>query len=440
MTAPVIFDPTQPWQYVINGVLGTVTDWVSRGFPHAGPPEKGAEDSGGEDHDIPDQQGPQEDSGAHSDADLAGVGALKALLGRLEELKKSADETAAAAQAEASEAKERIDQAKKNIQDAFDKLKKKQASGQEVTPDDLKALNKTVTDELKAVQDDLAKLNAAVQKAAKHTAELADLHNELAADTGGDGRGPVRSLLPDPERPPPDPPGSSVPAGFMPGMGPGMNPGMPGFPMPSLGGGPGGMPGLSDPLSALSGLADRGGDELGLTDEGVPGDADGDKDALEVNDDDAVDGDGDGDGGAEQVGDDGSTDDDDGGQTTPAADAGATPEPPAATADVELPDGQTVQARTPEGAAAVRAVLGGASVREGWEQANVALPPPGTPVTEPLPPTQLKAGDVGVWKDHMVMAMGPDKVLVNGQVQPMESVSSGPDFLGWINPTATTAA
>jgi hypothetical protein len=60
-------------------------------------------------------------------------------------------------------------------------------------------------------------------------------------------------------------------------------------------------------------------------------------------------------------------------------------------------------------------------------------------VTEPVPPTQLKAGDVGMWKDHLVMALGNGKVLVSGQVQPLESVSSGPDFLGWFDPTATTA-
>lgn len=71
----------------------------------------------------------------------------------------------------------------------------------------------------------------------------------------------------------------------------------------------------------------------------------------------------------------------------------------------------------------------------GLRPAGVNLPPPGTPVTDPVPPTQLKAGDVGVWKDHMVMALGNKQVLVNGQAQPQESVGSGPDFLGWIDPT-----
>jgi hypothetical protein len=100
-----------------------------------------------------------------------------------------------------------------------------------------------------------------------------------------------------------------------------------------------------------------------------------------------------------------------------------------------LPDGSTAEARSPLGAEAVRAILNGSSVSEGYAQQGVNLPPPGTPVTDPVPPTQLKAGDVGVWKDHMVMALGNKQVLVNGQVQPQESVGSGPDFLGWIDPT-----
>ena len=100
-----------------------------------------------------------------------------------------------------------------------------------------------------------------------------------------------------------------------------------------------------------------------------------------------------------------------------------------------MPDGSTTEARSPVGAAAVRAILNGSSVSEGYAQQGVTLPPPGTPVTDPVPPAQLKAGDVGVWEDHMVMALGNKQVLVNGQVQPQESVGSGPDFLGWIDPT-----
>jgi hypothetical protein len=37
------------------------------------------------------------------------------------------------------------------------------------------------------------------------------------------------------------------------------------------------------------------------------------------------------------------------------------------------------------------------------------------------------------------MALGDGKVLVNGQVQPQDSLGSGPDFLGWIDPTKHAA-
>ncbi|MHA7659194.1 DUF4226 domain-containing protein [Mycobacterium sp. ML2] len=107
-----------------------------------------------------------------------------------------------------------------------------------------------------------------------------------------------------------------------------------------------------------------------------------------------------------------------------------------ATTNVSLPDGQTTEARTTQGATAVKAVLGGATVADGWHQAGVTVPPPGTPVTDPIPPTKLKAGDVGIWQDHLVMALGNGKVWVSGQVQPLSSVGSGPDFLGWMDPSA----
>jgi hypothetical protein len=44
-----------------------------------------------------------------------------------------------------------------------------------------------------------------------------------------------------------------------------------------------------------------------------------------------------------------------------------------------LPDGSTTEARSPVGAAAVRAILNGASVSEGYAQQGVTLPPPQAP-------------------------------------------------------------
>ena len=112
---------------------------------------------------------------------------------------------------------------------------------------------------------------------------------------------------------------------------------------------------------------------------------------------------------------------------------------PVSSTDVKLPDGSTVHAPNAQAATAVRAALNGASTSDAYQQAGVTLPPAGTPVLNPVAPGDLQAGDVGVWKDHQVIALGSDKVLISGQVQPESSVGSSPDFLGWMRPTQTSA-
>jgi hypothetical protein len=105
---------------------------------------------------------------------------------------------------------------------------------------------------------------------------------------------------------------------------------------------------------------------------------------------------------------------------------------------VRLPDGSSADARTPAAARAVRAYLGGDTVDGAYSKYNLTLPPPGTPVTSPVDPSELACGDVGVFRDHYVVALSSVKALANGQVVPLGSVASSPDFLGWIDPTATT--
>ena len=112
---------------------------------------------------------------------------------------------------------------------------------------------------------------------------------------------------------------------------------------------------------------------------------------------------------------------------------------PVSSTDVKLPDGSTVHAPNAQAATAVRAALNGASTSDAYQQAGVTLPPAGTPVLNPVAPGDLQAGDVGVWKDHQVIALGNDKVLISGQVQSESSVGSSPDFLGWMRPTQTSA-
>jgi hypothetical protein len=113
----------------------------------------------------------------------------------------------------------------------------------------------------------------------------------------------------------------------------------------------------------------------------------------------------------------------------------APPAPPTST--VRLPDGSSASARTPAAAQAVEAYLGGDTVDAAYSKNNLALPPPGTPVTDPVDPSRLACGDVGIFKDHYVVALSSVKALANGQVVPLGSVASSPDFLGWIDPTAT---
>lgn len=109
------------------------------------------------------------------------------------------------------------------------------------------------------------------------------------------------------------------------------------------------------------------------------------------------------------------------------------------TAQPENLHSASFESRTAESAAAVRAHMNGASVAESYAAQSVALPQPGNPITDPtilIPPSQLKAGDVGVFTDHLVMALGNGKVYIAGQIQTLDSLCLGPDFLGWIDPTA----
>jgi Domain of unknown function (DUF4226) len=116
------------------------------------------------------------------------------------------------------------------------------------------------------------------------------------------------------------------------------------------------------------------------------------------------------------------------------------PTAPAPTTSVQLPDGSTANARTAALAQAVKAYLGGTPVDEAYRQAGIDLPPPGTPVTNPIDPARLSCGYLGMFKDHYVVALSPVKALQDGQVVPLASVASGADFLGWIDPSTSAPA
>ena len=67
---------------------------------------------------------------------------------------------------------------------------------------------------------------------------------------------------------------------------------------------------------------------------------------------------------------------------------------------VQMPDGSPVTAPSAQSATAMRAVLSGATVTDGWKQANVQLPPPGTPVTAPADPAHLVPGEIAQFKSR----------------------------------------
>jgi Domain of unknown function (DUF4226) len=111
---------------------------------------------------------------------------------------------------------------------------------------------------------------------------------------------------------------------------------------------------------------------------------------------------------------------------------------PTPTTTIALPDGSTGTARTAALAQAVKSYLGGTPVDAAYRDAGLTLPPPGTPVTAPIDPSTLTCGAIGMFKDHYVVAVDPAKALDNGQVVPLTTVASGPGFLGWLDPAAST--
>jgi hypothetical protein len=111
--------------------------------------------------------------------------------------------------------------------------------------------------------------------------------------------------------------------------------------------------------------------------------------------------------------------------------------PAGANTDVKLKDGTVVHASNAQAATAIKAVDGGANPVDAYKAAGVDLPPPGTPVVNPVYPPE--AGDLAVFSDHYGVALGNDQVLVNGQKQPA-SITSGPDFMGWLRPTQQSSA
>jgi hypothetical protein len=113
-------------------------------------------------------------------------------------------------------------------------------------------------------------------------------------------------------------------------------------------------------------------------------------------------------------------------------------ESPTGPTTVTLPDGETVTAASPQLAAVIQAAVAGAPIADAFRQQGIAIPAPGTAVTNPIDPRHVIPGDVGVFTDRHALALGPRKALLDGQIQHIATVS-GPNFLGWEHPPAATA-
>ena len=106
---------------------------------------------------------------------------------------------------------------------------------------------------------------------------------------------------------------------------------------------------------------------------------------------------------------------------------------------VTLPNGDTVTAASPQLAAAIKAAAGGTAIPDAFQQQGITIPPPGTPVANPIDLTRVTAGDIGIFTDRHALALGHEKALLNGQIQHISTVK-GPSFLGWEHPPTPVSA
>jgi hypothetical protein len=114
-------------------------------------------------------------------------------------------------------------------------------------------------------------------------------------------------------------------------------------------------------------------------------------------------------------------------------------EPAAGPTIATLPNGETLTAANPQLAAAIEAAASGTPIADAFRQQGMTIPPPGTAVSDPVDPSQLAPGDIGMFTDRHALALGESRALVNGQIQHISTVN-GPSFLGWEHPPVPVSA
>ncbi|MGH3542191.1 MAG: DUF4226 domain-containing protein [Mycobacterium sp.] len=118
---------------------------------------------------------------------------------------------------------------------------------------------------------------------------------------------------------------------------------------------------------------------------------------------------------------------------------GAADPPAIGPTTVTLPNGETVTAASPQLAEAIKAAAGGVPIADAFRQQGITIPPPGTAVTEPVDPSRVAPGDIGMFTNRHALALGQSRALLNGQIQHISTVT-GPSFLGWEHPPAPVTA
>lgn len=109
--------------------------------------------------------------------------------------------------------------------------------------------------------------------------------------------------------------------------------------------------------------------------------------------------------------------------------------PPEGPTTVTLPNGESVTAASPQLAAAIKAAAGGTPIPDAFRQQGITIPPPGTAVAQPVDPSRVAPGDIGMFTNRHALALGNSKALLSGQIQHISTVK-GPSFLGWEHPPA----
>ena len=100
---------------------------------------------------------------------------------------------------------------------------------------------------------------------------------------------------------------------------------------------------------------------------------------------------------------------------------------------VVLPDGQTITAPNQKLAAVITAAVAGTPISEAFSAQGITIPAPGSSISNPVEPTNLAPGDVGLFTDRHALALGGGKVLLDSQIQPVTAMP-GTGFIGWQHP------